>query len=81
MYNKPDVPYETFKLVEVPERTQIKFHSANKGNQVQGCIAPGNHLFVMDKRVAVANSWNTFKLFMAHLVDETEVAIIISERR
>lgn len=81
IYSKPTKPYDTWEVVKVPHRTYIKFHAANKGNEVQGCIALGNKLFVMDNRVAVENSMSTFVQFMANLVDTDEAALIISERR
>ena len=81
MFNKPEVPYPTFEIQDVTNRTLIKFHSANKANELLGCIAPGDRLMVMDNRVAVHNSFNTLKLFMVHLVDTDVAALIISERR
>ena len=81
MFNKPEVPYATFEVQDVPNRTVIKFHRANKANELLGCFAPGDRLMVMDNRIAVHNSYNTHKLFMVHLADTDEAALIISERR
>lgn len=31
---------DTFEVVDVPGRSQIKFHVANRPSELQGCIAP-----------------------------------------
>lgn len=84
-YNKTGL--ETFEVTGVPGRSQIKIHPANTEEDVEGCIAPGMSLAVLDVRdedigvrgpkLAVAQSKLAHALFMSSLkgVDEFPLEI------
>ena len=73
--------YMSYTVMDVSNRTHIKFHTANKANQLQGCIAPGTELGILDNRLAVLNSGVAFEAFMAYMGSDPDAALIISERR
>ena len=77
MYNAGGYP--AFEVVDVPNRTLIKIHAANKASQVQGCIALGEYLFVMDGEVAISNSRNTVSDFMAYMQGHPESTLVIED--
>jgi len=82
-FGKATPPYPNYKVLDVPGRTAIEIHAANKANQLRGCIALGNKLMVLDNRLAVHASRNTHSDFMAFMNEDTddEAVLVISERR
>jgi len=76
MYNAGGYP--AYELVGVEGRTQIKIHAANKASQLQGCIALGQEIAVMDGEVAVTSSRYSLDLFMEYM-DKRDGVLLISE--
>ncbi len=71
--------YPAYELLDVPDRTLIKIHSANRAAQVRGCIAPGESVAPIDGDVAVTNSRNTLTDFMAAMADQPDAVMWITE--
>jgi len=57
----PDFGRYTFELKDVPQRTGIRIHRANKVDQLEGCIAPVSEIIDMnkdeDERLPFAERW------------------------
>lgn len=51
---------ESVRLYGPAKRTSILIHPANKASQLQGCIGVGSLIFVLDGKVAVYESKDTF---------------------
>jgi len=61
--------YPTYKLLSVPNRSQIKIHVANTSDDLMGCIGLGTQLGSLSKRWAVLES----KLALRRFLDEMAV--------
>lgn len=73
--------YETFEIVNVPGRTEIKFHIANTIDELEGCIALGLGIGCVGNNTglhwAVTSSKQAFELFMRRMDGAEEGLIII----
>lgn len=56
--------YLTYEVLRVYGRTEIKLHRANTAAELQGCIAIGDALDVVNGRWAVLNSTEAHERFM-----------------
>lgn len=52
--------YAAIAIVNVPDRTHILFHKANKASELLGCIAPGMELGFLNDHWAVTSSGIAF---------------------
>ncbi len=57
-------------------RTHILFHKANKPSQLEGCIAPGRTIGVLDNEPAVLSSGDAFDELMRYLGGEPAKLVI-----
>ena len=55
---------KTFKVVNVPGRTDVLFHSGNFAEQTEGCILLAQYFGKLKGNRAILNSGNTFDHFM-----------------
>ena len=74
-FNKKD--YEVFVVLDVPGRTYIKIHIANKATELLGCIAPGTRLGTWENEWCVLGSKNAFDSIMECLEGHDEAHLII----
>jgi hypothetical protein len=51
-----------WQIMDVPDRSNIEIHSANKPSELLGCIAVGDKHDQMDGEIAVFNSKITLKM-------------------
>jgi hypothetical protein len=70
-----------YELQDVPHRSLIKIHAANKATDVAGCIAPGYMLHVFDGQIGVADSHNALLDFHASLNQEDAVLLVTNTWR
>ena len=56
--------YDSYEVLDVPDRSEIKIHIGNTLLDVIGCIAVGEKLGYINGRWAVMNSEDTFKRVM-----------------
>jgi len=61
--------YEVYEIKDVPNRSLIKIHIANRPTDVQGCIGLGNELGAFGNMWVVLKSTDTFNEFMMTTVD------------
>lgn len=61
-------PYKCLAVRDVPGRSAIQIHIANRASELQGCIAPGYTTAVLKGEIAVLNSASAFRDVM-HLVE------------
>lgn len=63
----------------IPNRSECKFHPANRAEQLNGCYAPGEARFDMDGDgdLDVINSGLVFEEFMNAFGDDTEARLVI----
>ena len=59
--------YPCWEINQVPNRSLIKIHIGNTMGDIEGCIAPGTELGVVDKLWAVLNSREAHKGFMSSM--------------
>ena len=71
--------YAAFEVQDVPNRTEIKIHAANKASQLSGCIAPGKEIVCMDDEVAVSSSRNTLGDFHAYLSGHDVNTLVVED--
>lgn len=75
---KPDYP--AYEVLNVPKRSEIKLHVANKPSELRGCIAPGRGYFTNDEGVyGVTESRAAFAELMASLTGEQIAELVITE--
>lgn len=55
---------ETFKVMNVPSRSDVLFHAGNISKHTKGCIILAQYFGKLKGNKAVLNSGNTFKEFM-----------------
>ena len=58
-----------FKLMNVPDRTDILIHIANLPSELLGCIAPGLSFGAMNGEDGVFSSTNAMKVLLNEFVD------------
>lgn len=80
-WHHPNDPkrYQVWELQNVPGRSEIQIHIANKPSQLLGCIAPGESYGVMDGEPAVLNSTAAFKRFMEYTKDATTLELEVKD--
>lgn len=71
-YHYKDGDYETFKVLDVPNRSGILFHVGNSIVDTEGCILVGERYEHLNSRVAIWKSQEGFNEFMGRLSGETE---------
>ena len=74
-----------FEIMKVPGRTDILLHPGNYPSDVQGCIAMGNKLALMndpkgDSPYGVANSQVTFQKFMKAMPIDGDYRLVITAK-
>lgn len=70
---------ETFKVLDVPERSNVLVHSGNRVGDTRGCILLAQYFGKLRGDRAVLNSGNTFKAFMARMGGYDEAHLTITE--
>ena len=70
---------ETFKVLNVPKRTDILFHRGNTDDDTTGCIILGITWGNLSGDRAVLNSGKSFESFMDALKDHDEFILTIRE--
>ena len=65
--------------MDVPGRDHILFHPANLVEELEGCIALGSRIGILDGKRAVLSSGDTFKRFMKSLEGIEAFHLTISE--
>lgn len=78
-YFSPKFQYETFKIENVPFRSDILFHPGNTIKDTLGCILLGKSFFGMQKDRGINNSGSTFKVFMSLMEGENKFHLTIKE--
>ena len=56
--------YDNFKLMNVPNRTDIEIHIANRASELRGCIAVGTEFTVVESEFGVGGSKVAMDVFM-----------------
>ena len=59
--------YDAYEICDVPDRSDIKMHVANRIDDILGCIGVGEELGFVKKRWAVTNSRHTFDRIMGFM--------------
>ena len=69
---------ETFRVIDVPNRTYINFHAGNDVEDTEGCIILGSDSYKLRGDRKLKNSGLTFSRFMTALIgfDEFHLTII-----
>lgn len=75
-YNSPKYG-ETFRVEEVPGRTNILFHWGNWTSDTEGCILLGTG--ILSDKTGIANSKRAFEQFMDLLKEYRTLHLTISE--
>jgi len=65
------------EVMDVQGRSHILFHKANKASQLEGCIAPGSQVGILDGEWAVLRSKAAFDTLMFMLgKDEHDLEVV-----
>lgn len=70
----------TLKLINVPDRSDIIFHTGNNANDTDGCILTGSGFADWNKSVAIVDSKTAFAEFQSWLILNQIQDAIISVR-
>lgn len=70
---------ETFRILDVPGRSDIMFHAGNRKADTSGCIILGEHFGKLRGDRAVLNSGRTFRAFMGVLQNVGRLSLTIKE--
>lgn len=70
---------ETFQVLDVPDRSDVLFHSLNVVEETEGCIGLGQHVDKLRGQRAILNSGKTFKRFMRAMIGEDRFHLTIKE--
>jgi len=70
---------KTFKVKDVPGRSNFLFHPGNRIKDTAGCILLGKSFFGMQKDRGINNSGYTFRIFMALMEGEDKFHFTIKE--
>ena len=70
---------ETFKIMDVPGRTNVLFHSGNLVVDTKGCVVLGKTLGMLQGERGLLNSRAAFKEFMERLIDFNEAHLTVRE--
>lgn len=71
---------ETFRLLNVPNRTDILFHAGNESGDTKGCIILAQYWGKLKGTRAILNSGNTFRQFMRIMEGHDVFHLTINER-
>lgn len=71
--------YETYEILDVPDRTLIKIHIANTEDDVMGCIGVGTELGWVKGKWGITNSRQAFAEFKARAKDFKPEKIVVSQ--
>ena len=71
--------FETFEVLNVPNRDKILFHSGNLPSDSKGCILLGTEEGMMHTQFAILNSRVAFRQFMAQNEGVDTFELVISE--
>ncbi len=71
---------ETFKVMNVPGRSDVLFHAGNIAKHTEGCILLAQYFGKLKGNKAVLNSGKTFKEFMRLMQDYDSFHMTISEQ-
>ena len=71
--------YPAYEVMNVPGRTLIKLHAANKASELLGCIAPGLSMDIFGGEIGVTSSRKALEEFMAALGGTTDAELVITE--
>jgi len=55
---------KTWEITNVPNRSYVLFHVANKASDLRGCVGLGQYFGRLEGKRAVRNSGHTFKEFI-----------------
>jgi len=73
-YNKGG--YDTYEVLDVPGRTQIKIHKGNTHEDIEGCIILGRALGYIEGNWAVISSGSAFEGFIEECDDKGDPDMI-----
>ena len=84
MYYSGDGPggkidYPSYEVLNVPKRSLIKIHAANKASELLGCIAPGLSMDIFGGEIGVTSSRKALEEFMEALGGAKDAQIEITE--
>lgn len=65
-----------YKVLNVPDRTDILFHAGNTEDATRGCILLGQYPSKLRKKRAVMNSGDTLAKFVTYMLQRDGVLII-----
>lgn len=68
---------DTFEVTNVPDRVAILIHTGNTIQHVEGCIAPGNKLGVVDNTWAVLESKDAYQRLKDYIGTDSEFSLEI----
>lgn len=69
-----------WELQDVPGRSQIQIHIANKPSQLLGCIAPATSLTMFGKGIFGSNSGEAFKRLMDYMGNKQEGSLVVRDQ-
>lgn len=72
--------YETFEVINVPNRTRILFHKGNTQEDSAGCLLIAESFGILKNQVAVISSKEGFGEFMDLLKNSQIFKLVILER-
>jgi len=70
---------DVFKIMNVPDRTDVLFHAGNFVRHTEACILLAEHFGKIKEKRGVLNSGKTFGKFMYLLKDYNEFHLTIDE--
>jgi len=70
---------ETFKIMNIPGRTNVLFHPGNVAKHTEGCILLGQHFGKLKGNRAILNSGDTFKNFLRVMEKQDSFHLTIRE--
>lgn len=75
----PHFERDLWEVYDIPNRSETKIHPANFAKQLQGCYAPGEARFDIDRdgNRDMVNSNDAFEEFMDCMGDDTEARVVI----
>ena len=74
-----DHRYRVWEYQNVPGRSDLQIHIANKASQLKGCCAPGESYGTLDGEPAVLRSGDAFKRFMDFTKDAVTLEVEIKD--
>ena len=71
--------YKTYEVLNVPDRTGIKFHPGNSDDDTEGCILLGEKIGKLRTDRTILNSGVTYLNFMNCLAGESRFHLTVME--